>query len=585
LNRFLSILPANADQADPTEESVAPPKLPWSQRRQEFMKTEFKDRVRQLERRSDRASSDAADRPASTPLDWRRKLQAHTLSLQQHVKTDPAKTIEIFQGLLAQGVHLNVTSYTIALNAYAAMKQPDKMLALFQDMHQRRMTITVVAVGSLIHGLVSCNRLDIAIEMFDKLAPTVVMNEVVYGSIIDALVGKKRVVEAARYFQRLLSDGLHPTSLTKSVILFALLRQRDLDTVYLLLDQLASKKDFVTPNILRHFIFGLCRASRFEETLAFLPRLKPDFGAQLELDDADGLLEQALLHRNAEFGTRLMALYPSIGVTPDGSSYATLLRVYQYGSATQSVVDLLKQLEQDIVPPSSVLYYQMAQAYAQLEQPERLKDLLSRMEQQLQQGHADYYGGMCFVHCQLGHVADALQALRKWRESGVKPPGKYHYRHVLELVLNTHDVTAMRQLEDLYREDCGLDPVAFSILLTMYQKCEDFASFKRVADELEAKHLKQLRACGKTTLTRLLVCFVRSQRWVLLGALPDHPFMLQLYQQNFGSSKLHFDMVRSVLTGTSASSTDWSSDTNTKKGKRAQASSELQRALRSVLDL
>uniref|UniRef100_A0A7S1SFE5 Pentacotripeptide-repeat region of PRORP domain-containing protein n=1 Tax=Alexandrium catenella TaxID=2925 RepID=A0A7S1SFE5_ALECA len=234
----------------------------------------------------------------------------------------PDKVLAMYEEMKARGIQCNTITYNTLLNACAQCRAMHRVTQLLEDMRSASPPVEpdVVTYSTLIKGFCASGNLDRAlgllgeIEKDGKHAP----DEMLYNSLLDGCAKEQRLDEALRLVDRMRQGGVAPSNYTLSMMVKLLGRCRRLAQAFSMVDSLAAEFGF-RPNIQVYTcLIQACFHNRQpNKAVALLERIladgiRPDEKTYTVL--ASGLLHQGQVDKAAGIVLRSLKDEPPVGV-------------------------------------------------------------------------------------------------------------------------------------------------------------------------------------------------------------------------------------------------------------------------------
>eukprot|EP00413_Alexandrium_margalefii_P005432 CAMPEP_0204512444 /NCGR_PEP_ID=MMETSP0661-20131031/962_1 /ASSEMBLY_ACC=CAM_ASM_000606 /TAXON_ID=109239 /ORGANISM="Alexandrium margalefi, Strain AMGDE01CS-322" /LENGTH=399 /DNA_ID=CAMNT_0051517563 /DNA_START=23 /DNA_END=1218 /DNA_ORIENTATION=+ len=189
---------------------------------------------------------------------WETESQRHLVNtvtyttLLKGFAKQPDKVVAMYEEMKARGVQCNTITYNTLLNAFAQCRAMHRAPQVLEDMRASDPPVEpdIVTYSTLIKGFCSSGNLDRALGLLEQMekdgqyAP----DEMMYNSLLDGCAKEQRLNEALRLVDKMRQSGVAPSNYTLSMLVKLLGRCRKLSQAFSIVESLTSEFKF-RPNI------------------------------------------------------------------------------------------------------------------------------------------------------------------------------------------------------------------------------------------------------------------------------------------------------------------------------------------------
>jgi len=268
----------------------------------------------------------------------------------------------VYEEMKERNVELSVVTYNTLIDACARCGRMEHLATILEDMKIHGAKPNVITYGTMLKG--HCQNGDVqgGFKILEQLRkdPQLKPDEIMYNSLLDGCAQNNLVNEGLRLLEEMQAEHVCPSNFTLSVLVKLMSRARRLDQAFSLVEDITKKYKF-RPNV--YVYTGLVQACIFNQQLPramsileemISERIAPDgrtYAILLRASMSKGLFDQAagLLSGALGLSTALPFLQQKIAVCP-GLDYALVNEVLgglaDRGRAKDLAVPLLQDIRQ-----------------------------------------------------------------------------------------------------------------------------------------------------------------------------------------------------------------------------------------------
>nr|XP_016452311.1 PREDICTED: putative pentatricopeptide repeat-containing protein At5g59200, chloroplastic [Nicotiana tabacum] len=229
--------------------------------------------------------------------------------------------LELFREMQMEGVKPNEVTIVCVLSACAQLGALELGKWVHSYVEKYNIEVNHIVGSALVNMYSRCGDIDEAASLFEDLEARDVTT---YNSMIVGYALNGRSTEAIKIFQRLIRDGIKPTSITFSAVLNACSHGGLVDIGFDIFESM--KTEYGIERRIEHYgcmVDLLGRVGRLQEAYDFIQR------ANIAPDNIiwGSLLSACRIHKNFELGERVAKILMEYGAA-DSGTYILLSNVY-----------------------------------------------------------------------------------------------------------------------------------------------------------------------------------------------------------------------------------------------------------------
>jgi len=269
----------------------------------------------------------------------------------------------VYEEMSQRGIELSVIMYNTLIDACARSGRIDKLPQIVEDMKTHRVMPNIITYSTMLKCHCQSGDIQTGFSILEQMRKDAHLkpDEIMYNSLLDGCAQNSLVDEGLRLFEEMQSEGVRPSNFTLSILVKLMNRGRRLDQAFSIVASITKKYNFL-PNV--HVYTNLVQAccsnqqlSRGMEVLEQMAseRIVPDnrtYAILVRACMSKGMFEQAAGLMRGALGLQgsLSFLQQSSAVCPNLDSALvneTLAGLASRGRAPDLAVPLLADIRQN----------------------------------------------------------------------------------------------------------------------------------------------------------------------------------------------------------------------------------------------
>ncbi|KAL9227627.1 hypothetical protein vseg_003295 [Gypsophila vaccaria] len=257
---------------------------------------------------------------------------------------------------------LNMNSFRIAVNSYAAGKERKKAVEVFELMKKYGFEVEAETINCLLDALAKEKLVKEAQVLYNRLKSRFTPNVKTYTILLDGWCKVKNLMEAGRIWNEMIDQGLKPGLVAHNIMIDGLLKVQKRSDAIKLFEIMKAKGP--APNVRSYTILigYLCKHSMMKEAVTFFDEMlasgcEPDtavytclvtgFGNLKKMNVVDGLLKEM----------------KGKGLPPDGRLYNALIKLMTSRRMPDEAVRIYEKMIQNKIEPTIHTYNMIIKSY------------------------------------------------------------------------------------------------------------------------------------------------------------------------------------------------------------------------------
>ncbi|KAL8097632.1 pentatricopeptide repeat-containing protein At3g62470, mitochondrial-like [Apium graveolens] len=328
--------------------------------------------------------------------------------------------VSLLEEMGEKGV-LNIETFQIAIQAFAASQERRKAVGIFELMKKYKFRVDVETINCLLDALGRAKLGKEAQLLFDKLEETFTPNLQTYTVLLNGWCKVKNIMEAGRVWNEMIDKGVKPDVVAHNTMLEGLLRDKKVSDAIKLFGVMKTKGPEPNARSYTIMIRDLCKQKKMDRAVGYLEEMldhgcKPDAAVYTCLVTGYGNLKKM----DKVFG--LLKEMKEKGCPPDGRMYNALIKLMTNRKMPDDAVRIYKKMVQSGIQPTIHTYNMMMKSFFQT----RNFDMgFAAWEEMKQNGccpddnsYIVLIGGLI----RLGRSIEACKYLEEMIEKGMKAP-------------------------------------------------------------------------------------------------------------------------------------------------------------------
>jgi pentatricopeptide repeat protein len=215
----------------------------------------------------------------------------------------------VYEEMADRRIELSIVTYNTLIDACARCARMEYLPKIMEDMKTQRVKPNVITYSTILKGHCQNGNIQAGFAVLEEIKKDARLkpDEIMYNSLLDGCAQNSLVDEGLRLLEEMQREGVHPSNFTLSILVKLMNRARRLDQAFSLVEEITKKYNF-RPNI--HVYTNLVQACASNQQL---PR-------------GMSILEQMIKDR----------------IVPESRTYAVLIRASIYKGLFEQAVGLLK---------------------------------------------------------------------------------------------------------------------------------------------------------------------------------------------------------------------------------------------------
>lgn len=162
----------------------------------------------------------------------------------------PKRCFNVLDEMRARGIERNTITYNTLLDACAECGVMERVPQVFEEMKGSGVEPDMITYSTLVKGFCLVGDLDRAIELLRDIKDdtNLVLDEIVYNSLLDGCSRQQQVDKAMKILDDMLASGVSPSNYTLSILVKLLGRARRLKQTFAMVEELRAKHG-IRPNM------------------------------------------------------------------------------------------------------------------------------------------------------------------------------------------------------------------------------------------------------------------------------------------------------------------------------------------------
>ncbi|WOH05011.1 hypothetical protein DCAR_0624423 [Daucus carota subsp. sativus] len=271
--------------------------------------------------------------------------------------------VSLLEEMGEKGV-LNMETFQIAIQAFAASQERRKAVAMFELMKKYKFKVDVDTINCLLDALGRAKLGKEAQLLFGKLEERFTPNLHTYTVLLNGWCKVKNIMEAGRVWNEMVDKGIKPDVVAHNTMLEGLLRDKKVSDAIKLFGVMKTKGP--APNVRSYTIMirDLCKQKKMDRAVEYFEEMldhgcEPDaavytclitgFGNMKKMDKVFGLLKEM----------------KEKGCPPDGQMYNALIKLMTNRKMPDDAVRIYKKMVQSGIQPTIHTYNMMMKSFFQ----------------------------------------------------------------------------------------------------------------------------------------------------------------------------------------------------------------------------
>ncbi|KAK1359384.1 pentatricopeptide repeat-containing protein, mitochondrial-like [Heracleum sosnowskyi] len=259
---------------------------------------------------------------------------------------------------------LNIETFQIAIQAFAASQERRKAVGIFELMKKYKFKVDVDTINCLLDALGRAKLGKEAQLLFGKLEDKFTPNLQTYTVLLNGWCRVKNLMEAGRVWNEMIDKGIKPDVVAHNTMLEGLLRDKKVSDAIKLFGVMKTKGP--APNVRSYTIMirDLCKQKKMDRAVEYFEKMlnhgcKPDaavytclvtgYGNMKKMDKVFGLLKEM----------------KEKGCPPDGQMYNALIKLMTNRKMPDDAVRIYKKMVQSGIQPTIHTYNMMMKSFFQ----------------------------------------------------------------------------------------------------------------------------------------------------------------------------------------------------------------------------
>uniref|UniRef100_A0A0G4GU46 Pentacotripeptide-repeat region of PRORP domain-containing protein n=1 Tax=Chromera velia CCMP2878 TaxID=1169474 RepID=A0A0G4GU46_9ALVE len=381
------------------------------------------------------------------------------------------------------GVAPNAVTFNSLIHACVNNRQMDKAARVLEEMRQSRLQPDKITYATLISGI-KLDKTGCALRNgFDCLeelrAQGVVLDEVLYNSLMDACVHCGAVGDAERLFHQMKKEGICPSAVAFSIVMK-----------------------------------GLGRCGRLDAAVNYLSEMDAS-GVAANAVIFGCLIDSALKSHRTDVADVLFEEMKMRGIDHTLVTCTLLIKRYGFSKDLDAAMQVLRQMCAQGIQPSSVTFNALLDTAVRSGRTDAVAPILRELESQGLSADVVTFSIICKGLCQIGNLEAAFDTLEKMKAINCQPDEILFNSLIDGCASAGKPELALKVLDDMKASKIRPSAVTFSILAKAFGESGQLERSIRVLDMLNSAGLINSRPVYAT----IFQCVLNHNKMVPWGEI------------------------------------------------------------------